>query len=451
MGTSFFGPRSAGNSARGAESLTRLWKASPRWLAGASLWLGMGQLPARAAERLFVLTDAGHVRQFKIDPQRPVTLEKTYSEKELSPAFPATSISVSTGNLFRTYNEQGDQLGEFILDARSNRLAAYAKDPGSVSSIPGRILETPDTSVIFRGANSLYSAKKDPAYAASLLREKFRNTHAGKYRDFFVLDGMVFGTTADHIDRLSNRDGSPVAGDPRAGLTLPGGNLGKAVVSPWNEAFIADTGGKSLQRVVWRNGDLESNGTVADAAMIAPGALAFDPDGELFVTSGAKGANAILRFRFVLDNFVTWRAVPHGGIEVENALALDLALAKPVGYVLSEATNPLVSQNTGAANGHHGIAQTILLSPDINSETAVIALVQYEPGGYTVVHKHPQMEQVEIVVDGRALWEVGEFEREVGPGDVVFCPRNVKHGYKVIGDKPFKFYQVEWREWAINH
>jgi quercetin dioxygenase-like cupin family protein len=38
-------------------------------------------------------------------------------------------------------------------------------------------------------------------------------------------------------------------------------------------------------------------------------------------------------------------------------------------------------------------------------------------------------------------------EREVGPGDIIFCPRNVKHGYKVLGNQPFRFFQIEWREW----
>ena len=44
---------------------------------------------------------------------------------------------------------------------------------------------------------------------------------------------------------------------------------------------------------------------------------------------------------------------------------------------------------------------------------------------------------------------MGETEREVVPGDVIFCPRNVKHGYKVLGNQPFKFLQIEWREWKI--
>jgi quercetin dioxygenase-like cupin family protein len=74
-------------------------------------------------------------------------------------------------------------------------------------------------------------------------------------------------------------------------------------------------------------------------------------------------------------------------------------------------------------------------------------VVEYEPGGHTPVHLHSNMEQMEVVLSGRALWEVGEMEREVGPGDIIFCPRNVKHGYKVLGNQPFRFFQIEWREW----
>ncbi|MBM3776095.1 MAG: cupin domain-containing protein [Acidobacteria bacterium] len=82
------------------------------------------------------------------------------------------------------------------------------------------------------------------------------------------------------------------------------------------------------------------------------------------------------------------------------------------------------------------------------SQNGNSGLVKYSPGGHTEVHLHPNMEQAEIVLEGRALWEAGEFEREVGPGDVIFCPRYAKHGYKVLGDKPFKFLQVEWREYS---
>ena len=113
--------------------------------------------------------------------------------------------------------------------------------------------------------------------------------------------------------------------------------------------------------------------------------------------------------------------------------------------MISEKTHPIQQLSAEEAGGHYGISQVVFLAPQINSESAVIALVQYGPGGNTPVHYHPKMEQIEIVLEGRALWEVGEFEREVGPGDVIFTPRFVKHGYKVLGDKPFKFLQLEWR------
>ena len=111
--------------------------------------------------------------------------------------------------------------------------------------------------------------------------------------------------------------------------------------------------------------------------------------------------------------------------------------------------------NPEQAGGHYGISQVLFISPRINkdqltpnaaSESSTIALVQYEPGGNTAVHYHDHMEQIEVVLEGRALWEIGEFEREVVPGDVIFTPRFVKHGYKVLGDIPFKFLQLEWRK-----
>ena len=116
-----------------------------------------------------------------------------------------------------------------------------------------------------------------------------------------------------------------------------------------------------------------------------------------------------------------------------------MAVAEPVGYVISEKTHPIQQLGAEAAGGHYGISQVMFLGPESNSEASIIALVQYAPGGNTPVHYHPNMEQIEIVLEGKALWEVGEFEREVGPGDVIFTPRFVKHGYKVLGTSPSSF------------
>lgn len=71
---------------------------------------------------------------------------------------------------------------------------------------------------------------------------------------------------------------------------------------------------------------------------------------------------------------------------------------------------------------------------------------EHEPSGYTELHAHYDMEQAFYILGGRALFEIGEVEREVGPGDLVFLPKYLKHGYKVMGNTPFKFIFLEWRD-----
>ena len=111
-------------------------------------------------------------------------------------------------------------------------------------------------------------------------------------------------------------------------------------------------------------------------------------------------------------------------------------------------------QEAKAGQGHHGVSSSAYINcleiPDYfdekaNSEAAIISLVEYEPGGHTEVHAHSDMEQAFYVLEGKALFEMGEVEKEVGPGELVFFPRFVKHSYKVIGNKPFKFMMLEWR------
>ena len=49
-----------------------------------------------------------------------------------------------------------------------------------------------------------------------------------------------------------------------------------------------------------------------------------------------------------------------------------------------------------------------------------------------------------MILSGQALWEIGSNTVEVKAGDIVFAPRHVFHGYKTSGDKPLKFFELEW-------
>jgi quercetin dioxygenase-like cupin family protein len=406
----------------------------------------VGTAPLMATERIFVLVNADQIRQFEMNNKGVIAPGATYTAKELPSAFPAGSIEVKSGNIVQVYDAHGQPKARLVFDAKARALKLYDGNAGDVASTAGRIIEVPDDKEIFRASSPLYMAKKSSQYRAALLREQFRQASGRTYSDIFVIDGQVFGTTGDRIDRLSAKDGVAIAGKPEAALQLAGSKLGRATVSPWGEAFIADAGTSKVQRVVLSGGALVSNGTVGAASIPSPGGLAFSANGDLYIASGA----GVQRYQFVLENFVDWRAVAAGSPDLGGAGALDVALARPIGFVLSETVQPLEKLSAAVAGGHHGISQTIFIDPSINTESATIALVQYEPGGYTIAHLHPQMEQVEIVISGRAVWEVGEIEREVGPGDVIYAPRFVKHGYRVLGNQPFKFYQIEWREWAIR-
>ncbi|MDA4122652.1 MAG: cupin domain-containing protein [Thaumarchaeota archaeon] len=75
------------------------------------------------------------------------------------------------------------------------------------------------------------------------------------------------------------------------------------------------------------------------------------------------------------------------------------------------------------------------------SEKLDLTLLEYGIGGGTPHSQHPNNEQVFYVLEGSALMKVGEEERVISPGSVVYIPVNVPHSYKVVGDRTFKYLQ----------
>ena len=402
-------------------------------------------LGAPANHRLFVLTGDQQIRLFHLGDQGIAKLVRTYGSKNLAGVTQIRALEMKEGNVLVTYAPERKESARFLYQPAGDSLEPYTGLHGDPASFAGRLLDTPDLEEPFRQGSSLYSETVRDSYPRRRLLDSFREAAAGKYQDIFVLEDQIFGITGDRVDRLHTGKGSQVDVAAEEALTLEGSDLTAAAVSPWTEVFLSDAATNSIRRLRMSKGRLETNGSLTGEHLASPGRLVFSMDGQLFVANREQGLYGILRYEFVLDGFTSWRAVPRGGIDLDGAAAKDLALAHPVGFVRSEKETPPIKLDTRAAGGHFGISQVVFASPTINSEAAIIALVEYEPGGFTPVHYHPQMEQAEVVLAGRAIWEVGEFEREVGPGDVIFCPRNVKHGYKVLGDSPFKFLQPEWR------
>lgn len=398
-------------------------------------------LTGRAENRLFVLQGEEAILEIDIDDEGNAQPVRTYRERDLPGVFPAQSLEMRDGNILITYDGQKRPTAR-LLYRRSQGLTKYDGDPGQASDPAGRRLEKTDTEQNFRNGSQLYSESGGGHYRDRQRLARVQGATGNRYRDVFILDDAAFGVAADRIDRLSGDDAETL--EAKEALALPGSRLTAAAVSPWGEVFVSDESRPTIHRLRLQDGALIADGTLTHPGLRVPRGLEFTRDGELLVANAGPGPEGVLRFGFETVDF-HWRGVPKGGIDLDGKGASDLVLARTVGYVLSEKQTPLIKLSPERAGGHYGISQVGLVLPGKNSEAAIIALVQYEPGGYTPVHYHPDMEQAEIVVSGRALWEVGEFEREVGPGDVIFCPRYAKHGYKVLGDEPFKFFQLEWR------
>jgi quercetin dioxygenase-like cupin family protein len=408
-------------------------------------------LPAtvQAAERLLVLAGEDRIAYYRIDGASNARHVKTYGRADLPGAFPARRLEVSGGNRVTTYDGQGDPVGRLVFDGPGDRLVPYGGEEGSRAAAGGRILVGPALDESFRQEGSLYAKSRDARRRLQL--EAFgAQAGRGRYVALFALDGRTCGVRADGIECLAADAAPGGAGKAEVWLHLPGARLTGAAVSPWQELFLADASGPRIRRFQVQGGKLAPSGEIAEKGIGAPSALDFSADGELFAAASGSGASEVVRWGFAMDDFIHWRPVVRERIRVDGGAATSVALLRPVGYVISEKTHPPVKLPRQDAGGHFGISQSVPISPDGVSESAVLAVVEYEPGGHTPVHLHPNMEQMEVVLAGRALWEVGEMEREVGPGDVIFCPRNVKHGYKVLGDQPFRFFQIEWREWKLG-
>ncbi len=123
--------------------------------------------------------------------------------------------------------------------------------------------------------------------------------------------------------------------------------------------------------------------------------------------------------------------------------------------IISERLRPLTRLSAEDAGGHQGISASPFVTPRDyptlahkgNSSLAWISLQQYDADPNvtaTSPHTHDLSEQAFYLLDGKARFELGDLSQEVGPGELVYVPRHVKHGYVVLGEKPVKWLMLSW-------
>jgi quercetin dioxygenase-like cupin family protein len=60
------------------------------------------------------------------------------------------------------------------------------------------------------------------------------------------------------------------------------------------------------------------------------------------------------------------------------------------------------------------------------ADSMMLSLATLAPDSVVEEHSHPH-EQVGMVIEGRAVFTIGEEEKALGPGDMYRIPGNVKH------------------------
>jgi mannose-6-phosphate isomerase-like protein (cupin superfamily) len=91
--------------------------------------------------------------------------------------------------------------------------------------------------------------------------------------------------------------------------------------------------------------------------------------------------------------------------------------------------------NTAAKREVDGLVSHILLEEgDAPGGELSVTWVDVEPGGEQKPHSHgPQ--QVYVITRGTGRMKVGDDERDVGVGHMVFIPSNTEHGIVNTGDE----------------
>jgi quercetin dioxygenase-like cupin family protein len=79
-----------------------------------------------------------------------------------------------------------------------------------------------------------------------------------------------------------------------------------------------------------------------------------------------------------------------------------------------------------------------LLSQDTDGDQAIFISSNNRRGSGPPLHVHQKFDEFFCVLEGEFLFQVGDEKTRLKPGDTMFVPRNVNHGFDCVSSQPGK-------------
>ena len=77
----------------------------------------------------------------------------------------------------------------------------------------------------------------------------------------------------------------------------------------------------------------------------------------------------------------------------------------------------------------HGVSRKAFGTDDV-----ILVMNEVEPEIEVAPHKHDDFDQIATIVEGNAVYHVGDVAHEVGPGSLLFIPAGVMHYIEPTGE-----------------
>jgi len=76
----------------------------------------------------------------------------------------------------------------------------------------------------------------------------------------------------------------------------------------------------------------------------------------------------------------------------------------------------------------------LVTAANVGAENSVFGLTIFPPGSKHDIHRHPNAEEIEYIVSGSGVAQVGDDDVEISAGELVFVPKNEYHGFHNTSD-----------------